>query len=169
MKKVLRVFGLIIFIVSLILSFSAISFIISSLKPGEEIIAQDWYFFLILFSLIIGLGYLFRKTLLTPFKALKINQKQKLILAIFVPVIILFVTLIITNNVGYTATTRTVTLPEDSIFRKLRASATSTYIHYEENPFDWDRTWYIWFLALIFCCIFEYKLFADKNKDKEGG
>ena len=33
---------------------------------------------------------------------------------------------------------------------------------YGHNPFDLEKTWYVWMLYLIFCCIFEYKLFGDK-------
>ena len=62
------------------------------------------------------------------------NKIQKIILAIFIPIIVFFTILYI-------------------------AYETSPY-----NPFDWWKTWYIWVLYLIFCCIFEYKLFADKKK-----
>jgi hypothetical protein len=87
------------------------------------------------------------------------NKKQRLVLAIFVPIIILFITLVIANSVGYTAITKT--LPKDSVWRKYGGITTHTY--HEGNPFDWKRTWYIWFLSLTFCCIFEYRLFADKK------
>lgn len=86
------------------------------------------------------------------------NKNQKIILAIFIPIIILFITLLIANSVGYTVKART-SLPEGSVQRRF---GTSTY--HEGNPFDWGRAWYIWVLSLIFCCIFEYKLFADKKK-----
>ena len=59
---------------------------------------------------------------------------------------------------GYTEITRKV--PESSVFRKYLGETT---IYYEGNPFDWRRTWYIWVLSLVFCCIFEYKLFANKK------
>ena len=87
------------------------------------------------------------------------NKKQKLVLAIFVPIIILFITLVIANSVGYTEKTRT--LSEGSYLRKYLGETT---IYREGNPFDWGRTWYIWLLSLTFCCIFEYKLFADKKR-----
>jgi hypothetical protein len=84
------------------------------------------------------------------------NKKQRLVLAIFVPIIILFITLIIANSVGYTAITRT--LSEGNFLRKYGG------MYHEGNPFDWKRTWYIWFLSLTFCCIFEYRLFGDKKQ-----
>ena len=83
------------------------------------------------------------------------NKKQRLVLAIFVPIIFLFITLVIANIVGYTETTRT--LSEGSYLRKYFPMTT------KGNPFDWERTWYIWVSSLVFCCIFEYKLFADKK------
>ncbi len=86
------------------------------------------------------------------------NKKQKIILAIFILIVILFTTLGIANSVGYTEITRKV--PESSVFRKYLGETT---IYYEGNPFDWGRTWYIWVLSLVFCCIFEYKLFANKK------
>jgi hypothetical protein len=87
------------------------------------------------------------------------NKKQRIILAIFIPIIILFITLVIANSVGYTAKTRTI--PKNSFLRKYVG------MYHEGNPFDWKRTWHIWFLSLTFCCIFEYKLFADKKDKKE--
>ncbi len=92
------------------------------------------------------------------------NKNQKLILAIFVPIIIFFIALMIANNLGYTVITRE--LPGDSIWRIFGETTT---IYHKGNPFDWENTWYVWVLYLIFCCIFEYKLFADKkNKDNKG-
>jgi len=87
------------------------------------------------------------------------NKKQRLVLAIFVPIIILFIALIITNELGYTEITRKE--PENSVFRKYFGMTTTIY--HKGNSFDWERTWYIWFLSLVFCCIFEYKLFANKK------
>jgi hypothetical protein len=92
------------------------------------------------------------------------NQKQRLILAIFIPIIIFFIALMIANNLGYTETTKK--LPENSFFSKY-FGGTFTF-NQRGNPFDWNKTWYVWFFALLFCCIFEYKVFADK-KDKKGG
>jgi hypothetical protein len=92
------------------------------------------------------------------------NKKQRLVLAIFIPIIIFFFALIIANSFGYTETTRK--LPENSIFRKYFGETTTIYR--KGNPFDWERTWHIWFLSLTFCCIFEYKLFEDKKKKDKG-
>jgi hypothetical protein len=88
----------------------------------------------------------------------KVNKKQRVVLAIFVPIIILFITLVIANSVGYTEITREV--PKNNVFRKYLGTTT---IYYKGNPFDWERTWYIWLLSLTFCCIFEYKLFGNKK------
>jgi len=93
-------------------------------------------------------------------EVLKMNKTQKIILAIFIPIIILLITLAIANSIGCTAITKT--LPEDSVWRRY-GMTTRTY-YYKGNPFDWGRTWYIWLLALVFCCIFEYKLFEDKKE-----
>ena len=73
-------------------------------------------------------------------KIKKINQNQKIILAIFIPIIILFFALMIASSLGA-----------------------------RNNPFDLINTGYVWITYAIFCCIFEYKLFADKkNKDNKG-
>ena len=89
------------------------------------------------------------------------NKKQRLILAIFVPLIIIFITLVIANSVGHKAIT--IPLPEDSLLRKYGMGMTTRTYYKKGNPFDWERTWYIWLLSLTFCCIFEYKLFEDKK------
>jgi hypothetical protein len=91
------------------------------------------------------------------------NKKQRVVLAIFIPIIFLFITLVIANSVGYTAITKT--LSEGSYLRKYLGATT---IYHKGNPFDWKRTWYIWFLSLTFCCIFEYKLFANKKERVNG-
>jgi len=85
------------------------------------------------------------------------NKKQRVILAIFIPVIIFFVALIIANSVGYTVTIR-----EFSKSSYLNKYMGATY--HKGNPFNWGRTWYVWMFYLIFCCIFEYKLFREKKR-----
>ena len=95
-------------------------------------------------------------------RKIKMNKKQRLVLAIFIPIIFLFITLVIANSVGYTVINRPTILTGD-VFDKYAKPIT---YYREGNPFDWERTWYIWVLSLVFCCIFEYKLFADK-KDKQ--
>ena len=88
------------------------------------------------------------------------NKNQKLILAIFIPIIIFFIALMIANNLGYTVIYRPTILTGD-VFDKYEEPIT---YYREGNPFDWENTWYVWVLYLIFCCIFEYKLFADKKR-----
>jgi len=82
------------------------------------------------------------------------NKKQKLVLAIFLPIIVLFITFIIADSVGVT---RIRVLPSNEV--------ETSYANY------WGKTWYVWLLSLVFCCFFEYKLFADKktiiNKKKK--
>lgn len=96
------------------------------------------------------------------------NKNQKIILAIFIPIIILFITLMIANSVGVTCVTTTEILSEDDPFYELLGRI-STSTSYSNDPFDWEKTWFVWMFYLIFCCIFEYRLFADKkNKDNKG-
>jgi len=87
------------------------------------------------------------------------NKNQKLILAIFVPIIIFFIALIIANSMGYTEITRKV--PEGSVFRKYLGETT---IYREGNPFDWGRTWCVWLVYSASCCLFEFLLFRDKKE-----
>ena len=93
------------------------------------------------------------------------NKKQKLVLAIFVPMIVFFIALIIANSVGYTVIYKPGTFPGGS-----KPAKPTTYYR-ESNPFDWEKTWYVWVIYLIFVCIFEYKIFEDKeiisNKKKK--
>ena len=80
------------------------------------------------------------------------NKKQRLVLAIFVPVVVLFIALIIANSVVVTGLTE---IKGKRIVRRTTS-----------DPFDWENTWYVWLLALVFCCIFEYKLFGDKKRKR---
>jgi len=82
------------------------------------------------------------------------NKNQKIILAIFVPIIVLFIALIIANSVGVTYVYKRGAIPS---------------ISHTHDPFDWQKTWYVWLIFLILCCIFEYKLFADKKKKDNKG
>jgi len=86
------------------------------------------------------------------------NKNQRIILAIFVPIIIFFITLLIANIVTY--------IPSYSGNTKkyLTKYSESVGIYHAHEPFNLDKTWYVWFLALALCCIFEYKLFADKKR-----
>jgi len=65
--------------------------------------------------------------------------------------------------VGITSLTTVEIIPEDDPFYKYLGS-TSSHTSYTNNPFDWEKTWYVWVFYLIFVCIFEYKLFGDKKK-----
>ena len=99
------------------------------------------------------------------------NKKQKIILAIFIPIIVFFIVLTITYYTGVKVTTHMTGVTYDPMAEGHKFKfygPVSSYKTHTHNPFDWGKTWYMWFLFLIFCCIFEYKLFADK-KIKEGG
>ncbi|MBA7591925.1 hypothetical protein ES708_34096 [subsurface metagenome] len=86
------------------------------------------------------------------------NKKQKIVLAIFIPIIIFF----IAYTIAYYAGTTTIhTYTTHFLGRKLSSPYFSK--SYTNDPFDWEKTWYVWMFYLIFCCIFEYKLFADKK------
>ena len=86
------------------------------------------------------------------------NKNQKIILAIFIPVILFFIALTIADSVGITR-----------VGGLQKFSHTPSKIpSYTRDPFDMEKTWYVWGLYLIICFLFEYKLFADKKKkDKE--
>jgi len=74
-----------------------------------------------------------------------------------------FIALTIANNVGYTE--RPITDAEADVkYTQLPSLKKYRTTIHEENPFDWGRTWYIWMGCFILCCIFEYKLFADKKR-----
>jgi len=98
---------------------------------------------------------------------LKMNKNQKIILAIFIPIIIFFIALIIANIVGTKVMGHAYGIeydPTAPVGEKIRATGgeIGSYETYTHNPFDLEKTWYVWMLYLIFCCIFEYKLFGDK-------
>jgi len=95
------------------------------------------------------------------------NKKQRLVLAIFVPVILFFISLMIANSIGVKVTGHMTGVeyhPTASPGKKFTFSGeVGHYDTYTYNPFDWGKTWYIWFLFWIITFIFEYKLFADKK------
>ena len=78
------------------------------------------------------------------------NKTQKLILAIFVPIIFFFIALVIANSVGVT---------RGVMHMYQKPSSITTTI----NPFDWGKTWYVWLLYSASCCLFEFLLFRDKK------
>lgn len=84
------------------------------------------------------------------------NKTQKLILAIFVPIIFFFIALVFANSVGVTEITRKV--PENLTYLRRYLGATTG------NPFDWGRTWCVWFVYSASCCLFEFLLFRDNKK-----
>jgi len=77
-----------------------------------------------------------------------VNKTQKLILAIFVPIIFFFIALVIANSVGVTRM-----IGSKRLFP-------SSYIY---NPFDWGKTWCVWLVYSASCCLFEFLLFIDKK------
>jgi uncharacterized Zn finger protein (UPF0148 family) len=121
---------------------------------------------------------------------LRMNKRQRVILAIFIPVLFFFIAL----TIAYYASVEVVVItPEHSetfplptksnldpeIVSNIRESEgpdwqPGDYIHIDYpavthkyyNPYDWQRTWYVWLLFLVFCCFFEYKLFEDKERIK---
>jgi hypothetical protein len=89
------------------------------------------------------------------------NKKQRLVLAIFVPVIIFFLTLTIAYYMGVTHEPHSGKIQYSWGDSEGFSYTTTTY-----NPFDWQKTWYVWVISSIFCCIFEYKLFGDKKRKR---
>ena len=87
--KILKVFGLIIFIISLCLSIV----LITDLMGGYELEGYEILFSIILFSLTICLGYLFRETLFIPFKVfwnLTFERKMMLLVTIAILIAVIF-------------------------------------------------------------------------------
>jgi hypothetical protein len=75
----------------------------------------------------------------------------------------------IANSVGVTVEIKTKDLLEGrykwkSVVAPLIPARPYYYRTYTHGPFDWEKTWYLWMFYLIFCCIFEYKLFEDKKE-----
>jgi len=123
---------------------------------------------------------------------LRMNKKQRVILAIFIPILLFFITLTIAYYAsvevvitpGYTTSTPTSPSMEPGMVRVIKLfegpdwqPGDRIYTHHPAithkyyNPYNWQRTWYVWLLFLTFCCLFEYKLFEDKeiifNKKKK--
>jgi hypothetical protein len=91
------------------------------------------------------------------------NKNQRIILAIFVPIMVFFIALAIANSVGVT----TVIKELESDYDELVNLPPIRYRTYTHDPFDWGKTWFVWMGYFIFCFVFEYKLFADKNKKRD--
>jgi len=81
------------------------------------------------------------------------------ILAIFVPIIIFFITLTIAYYTGVTTHYEKVT----ELFG-LKLSSPKFITSKTYNPFDLKQIWPVWLVFLIVVCIFEYKLFGDKKR-----
>jgi len=83
-----------------------------------------------------------------------VNKTQKLILAIFVPIIFFFIAVAIANSLGVT--------------KMIGSYRLSPYIY---NPFDLGKTWCVWLVYSASCCLFEFLLFRDNKiiprKNKE--
>ena len=91
------------------------------------------------------------------------NKNQKIVLAIFVPIIIFFIALMIANIVGTTQGR-----PAKPYIWKYFGEEKSYSTRTTHNPFDWEKTWYVWLVYSASCCLFEFLLFRDKKKkDKE--
>jgi hypothetical protein len=75
-----------------------------------------------------------------------VDKTQKLILAIFVPIIFFFVALAIANSVGVT-----------------RMIGSKILLSPSHNPFDWGKTWCVWLVYSASCCLFEFLLFRDNK------
>jgi len=92
------------------------------------------------------------------------NKKQRLILAVFVPIIFFLFTLMIANSVGTKVITHATGISYDEMTGEFESSGNiGSYKTYTHHPFNLEKTWYVWLLFLTFCCFFEYKLFEDKE------
>jgi len=120
---------------------------------------------------------------------LRMNWKQKIILAIFVPILLFSITYTFAYYVSveeeviqsaFTTTKKSISKLFTDAEAKVKAEKAGnpdwqpsdseslyTYhpavTHKYYDPYNWQRTWYVWLLFLTFCCFFEYKLFEDKE------
>ena len=126
-------------------------------------------------------------------EGVRLNKKQRLILAIFIPIIIFFIALtiayyasvevVITPDYTTSVPTSPNIKPEVAEAIKLFEDAAGypgwqpgdpahkyhpAITHKYYTPYDWQRTWYVWLLFLAFCCTFEYKLFEDNKTINKG-
>jgi hypothetical protein len=109
----------------------------------------------------------------------EMNIKQKIILAIFIPIVLFFITYTIAYYISvdevvirsaYTEKMSSTEMVKELIEAVEEGRQTkSPYIYHPAvtrkyyYPFDWQRTWYVWILFLTLCGVFEYKLFEDKK------
>ena len=120
---------------------------------------------------------------------LRMNKKQRVILAIFIPVLLFFIALTIAYYISVEeiviSSSHTTSKPTNpNMDPKMRGlikfledakgnpdwqPGDRIYTHHPAvtrksyDPYNWQRTWYVWLLFLTFCCFFEYKLFEDKE------
>ena len=80
------------------------------------------------------------------------NKTQKLILAIFVPIILFFIALTIADSVGVS-----------SVGGWRQFSQKPSFPSHTHDPFDMEKTWYVWLVYSASCCLFEFLLFRDKK------
>jgi hypothetical protein len=99
-------------------------------------------------------------------RGFKLNKKQRLVLAIFIPIIIFFIALTIAYDTGVTPREKQLSIHSPRYYARfpLEPKPSPNYTTTTHDPFDWGKTWYVWMFYLIFCGIFEYKLFEDKKK-----
>ena len=115
------------------------------------------------------------------------NWKQKIILAIFVPVLFFSITYTVAYYVSveeeviqsaFTSTNSSISKLFADAEAKVEAEKAGNLdwqpseplythhpavIHKYYDPYNWQKTWYVWLLFLTFWCFFEYKLFEDKE------
>lgn len=108
-----------------------------------------------------------------------VNKKQKIILTIFIPIILFFITYTIAYYISveevvirsaYTEKMSSAEMAKELLEAIGEGRQTkSPYIyhpvvtHKYYYPFSWQKTWYVWILFLVLCGFFEYKLFEDKK------
>ena len=72
----------------------------------------------------------------------RLNNKQKLVTGIFIPLILFLITITIAEDAGYVP----------MVGRGERGVV---------GAFNWDKTWFIWMSFLFFVGVFEFILFDD--------
>lgn len=87
-----------------------------------------------------------------------INKKQKIFLAIIVPLAIFFIALSIAYNI--TNEYQHFRPGEGRVTDRFARGDYSIILH---KPFDWGQTWHIWICTVVCVFFFEYKLFEDKK------
>ena len=95
---------------------------------------------------------------------LRVNKKisRKVILGIFVPVFMFFIFYAIAYYIG--GDTQIIENSSRDISRHFGSySRTIGYVRTYHYPFNWQKTWLIWIIYLIFFSVFEYILLKDKE------